>query len=38
VQRLLAARSQHGQKIPDPIIAAAAGQRCEWVLTAGTVA
>ena len=58
VQRLLAARSQRGRKIPDLLIAAAAeearlvllhydqdfdkiagvtGQRCQWVVTAGTI-
>ena len=58
VQRLLAARSQRGRKIPDLLIAAAAeeldavllhynadvdlicevtGQRCEWVVPAGSV-
>lgn len=57
VQRLLAARSQRGRKIPDLLIAAAAealdidvlhydgdfdlisavtGQRCTWVMPAGT--
>ena len=57
VQRLLAARSQRGRKIPDLLVAAAAeeldiavlhydadfdlvasvtGQRCEWVVPAGT--
>lgn len=58
VQRLLAAKSQRGRKIPDLLVAAAAeelgvtvlhfdvdfdhiagvtGQRCEWVVRAGTV-
>jgi predicted nucleic acid-binding protein len=58
VQRLLAARSQRGRKIPDLLVAAAAeqlgvavlhfdadfdriaevtGQRCEWVVRAGTI-
>jgi predicted nucleic acid-binding protein len=58
VQRLLAARSQRGRKIPDLLVAAAAeeldavvlhydadfylisevtGQRCEWVVPAGSV-
>jgi predicted nucleic acid-binding protein len=58
VQRLLAARSQRGRKVPDLLVAAAAeeldavvlhydadfdliaevtGQRCEWVVPAGTV-
>jgi len=58
VQRLLAARSQRGRKIPDLLIAAAAeelgvavlhydadfdliasvtGQRCQWVVPAGSV-
>jgi len=58
VQRLLAARSQRGRKIPDLLVAAAAeesgltvlhydadfdriaavtGQRCEWVVSSGTV-
>ncbi len=58
VQRLLAARSQRGRKIPDLLIAAAAeqlnvpvlhydadfdaiaavtGQRCSWVVPAGSV-
>ncbi|MDQ6875991.1 MAG: PIN domain-containing protein [Actinomycetota bacterium] len=58
VQRLLAARSQRGRKIPDLLVAAAAealdvevlhydgdfdliasvtGQRCTWVVPAGTV-
>ena len=58
IQRLLAARSQRGRKVPDLLIAAAAeekgltvlhydtdfdliakvtGQRCEWVVTAGTI-
>lgn len=58
VQRLLAARSQRGRKIPDLLLAAAAedanlavlhydtdfdliatatGQRCEWVVAAGTI-
>lgn len=58
VQRLLAQRSQRGQKIPDLLVAAAAeehnlavlhydadfdliaevtGQRCRWVVPAGTV-
>jgi predicted nucleic acid-binding protein len=58
VQRLLAARSQRGRKIPDLLVAAAAeeldavvlhydtdfdliaevtGQRCQWVVPAGTV-
>jgi predicted nucleic acid-binding protein len=58
IQRLLAARSQRGRKIPDLLVAAAAeqldlgvlhydadfdliasvtGQRCEWVVPAGTV-
>lgn len=58
VQRLLTVRSQHGRKIPDLLIAAAAesldltvlhydadfdlianvtGQRCKWVVPAGTV-
>lgn len=58
VQRLLAARSQRGRKVPDLLIAAAAeeaklsvlhydtdfeiiakvtGQRCEWVVPAGTI-
>ncbi len=58
VQRLLAAKSQRGRKIPDLLIAAAAeqlgatvlhfdadfdhvasvtGQRCEWVVPAGTI-
>jgi predicted nucleic acid-binding protein len=58
VQRLLAARSQRGRKIPDLLIAAAAeeldlvllhyngdfdliasvtGQRCEWVVPAGSI-
>lgn len=57
-QRLLAARSQRGRKIPDLLIAAAAeelgvavlhhdadfdltasatGQRCQWVVPAGSV-
>jgi predicted nucleic acid-binding protein len=59
VQRLLAARSQRGRKVPDLLVAAAAehaglavlhydadfdriakvtGQRCEWVVPAGSVA
>lgn len=59
VQRLLAAHSQRGRKIPDLLVAAAAeeldvvvlhydadfdliasltGQRCAWVVPAGTVA
>jgi predicted nucleic acid-binding protein len=59
VQRLLAARSQRGRKIPDLLVAAAAeeldavvlhydadfdliasvtGQRCQWVVPAGSVA
>jgi predicted nucleic acid-binding protein len=58
VQRLLAAKSQRGRKIPDLLIAAAAeqqrltvlhydqdfdqiakvtGQRCEWVVPAGSI-
>lgn len=58
VQRLLAARSQRGRKLPDLLVAAAAeelgvavlhydadfdhiaavtGQRCEWVVTAGSI-
>jgi predicted nucleic acid-binding protein len=58
VQRMLAARSQRGRKIPDLLIAAAAeelgvtvlhydadfdliasvtGQRCQWVVPAGSV-
>ena len=58
VQRLLAARSQRGQKLPDLLVAAAAeelgvavlhydadfdhiarvtGQRCEWVVEAGSI-
>ena len=58
VQRLLAARSQRGRKIPDLLVAAAAealnlvvlhydadfdligavtGQRCQWVVPAGSV-
>ena len=58
VQRLLAAKSQRGRKIPDLLVAAAAeeldltvlhydadfdhiaavtGQRCRWVVPAGTV-
>jgi predicted nucleic acid-binding protein len=58
VQRLLAARSQRGRKIPDLLVAAAAeamnlvvlhydadfdligavtGQRCEWVVPAGSI-
>ena len=58
VQRLLAARSQRGRKIPDLLVAAAGeeldavvlhydadfdlisevtGQRCEWVVPAGSV-
>lgn len=58
VQRLLAARSQSGRKIPDLLVAAAAeeaslivlhydadfdriaavtGQRCEWVVAAGSI-
>ena len=57
VQRLLAARSQRGRKVPDLLIAAAeeakltvlhydtdfeiiakvTGQRCEWVVPAGTI-
>ena len=59
VQRMLAAQSQRGRKIPDLLVAAAAeegglivihydadfdriaaitGQRCEWIVPAGTVA
>lgn len=59
VQRLLAARSQRGRKLPDLLVAAAAetldlavlhydvdfdliasvtGQRCSWVVPAGSVA
>lgn len=59
VQRMLAARSQRGRKIPDLLVAAAAeeldvailhydadfdliaavtGQRCDWVVAAGTAA
>jgi predicted nucleic acid-binding protein len=59
VQRLLAARSQRGRRVPDLLIAAAAesagltvlhydadfdriaavtGQRCEWVVPAGSIA
>ena len=58
VQRLLAARSQRGRKVPDLLIAAAAehnrlvvlhydsdfdqiakvtGQRCEWIVPAGSI-
>ena len=46
VQRLLAARSQRGRKIPDLLVAAAAdfdriagvtGQPCEWAVPAGSV-
>jgi len=58
VQRLLAARSQRGRKLPDLLVAAAAeelgvavlhydadfdhiarvtGQRCEWVVEAGSI-
>lgn len=58
VQRMLAARSQRGRKVPDLLIAAAAeqagltllhydsdfdliakvtGQRCRWVVPAGTI-
>jgi len=58
VQRMLAARSQRGRKIPDLLVAAAAedldvavlhydadfdlissvtGQRCEWVVPAGSI-
>jgi predicted nucleic acid-binding protein len=58
LQRLLAAKSQRGRKIPDLLVAAAAeelgvavlhfdadfdriagvtGQRCEWVVPAGTI-
>jgi predicted nucleic acid-binding protein len=58
VQRLLAARSQRGRKLPDLLVAAAAeergvavlhydadfdhiagvtGQRCEWVVAAGSI-
>jgi predicted nucleic acid-binding protein len=58
VQRMLAARSQRGRKIPDLLIAAAAeterlvvlhydqdfdriaevtGQRCQWVVAAGSI-
>lgn len=58
VQRLLAARSQRGRKLPDLLVAAAAeelsvavlhydadfdqiaritGQRCEWVVKAGSI-
>lgn len=58
VQRLLAARSQRGRKLPDLLVAAAAeelgvavlhydtdfdhiaavtGQRCEWVVSAGSI-
>lgn len=58
VQRLLAARSQRGRKLPDLLVAAAAeelgvtvlhydadfdhiaavtGQRCDWIVTAGSI-
>ena len=58
IQRLLAGRSQHGRKVPDLLVAAAAedaglivlhydsdfdriaavtGQKCEWVVAAGSI-